>query len=110
MTKINIKAILSITTLLAFVIILVVAYNDKKADDAILKNKGEYTVATVTKKVRTYRAKVYVHYSFNVDNKSFSGSRLYYTSEGEVNVGDNFEVVYYPKNPEINRILFDRKK
>lgn len=110
MRKINIKAILSITTLLAFVIIFVVAYNDKKADDAILKSKGEYTIGKVTKKVRSYRAKIYIHYSFSVGNKSFSDSRLYYISDGEVNVGDKFEVVYYPKNPEINRILFDRKK
>ena len=103
------KAIISIVAGATLIGLFIYSYLNNNSENELLDKYGKYETAVITKKNTTYRAKKYVHYEFVVNNKTYKGQRLYYSSYGPVEVGYKFQVRYYPEDPTINKLLYDKR-
>jgi hypothetical protein len=107
----KIKLVISIILLIGLVAAFLYGHKVQQKEERLLKNHGKFDTCTVTKKVSGYRGKKHVHYKFTVKEKTYRNSSLYNRSDTELEVipGDKFKVIYYSKNPEINKILFKQR-
>lgn len=105
----HLKIISSIIAGLGLAVLLTYSFFYVDNKNKLLDKYGKYEIAIITNKNITYRAKVYVHYEFVVNGQNYRSSRLYYSSYGHVEVGYKFQVVYYPEDPTINKLLYDKR-
>jgi len=103
------KAIISIVAGIGLICLFIYSYFDVNNKNELLDKYGKYEIAVITKKNSTYRAKKYAHYEFVVNGKTYKGQRLYYNSYGPVEIGYKFQVIYYPEDPAINKLLYDKR-
>lgn len=79
-------------------------------ENRLLNQYGKHDTATIIKIYSGYRSKKYVWYQFAVEDSQYEGNKRYHiNSHGHVAIGDKFIVLYYPTDPTINKLQFDRK-
>jgi hypothetical protein len=103
------KIIITIIGGMALIGLFLFGIMNKENKQELLEKYGRYEIATIQKKIRLYRGKEKVSYLFYVDGKEYKGSRLYYDSYGHVEPGYRFQIIYYPKDPTINKLLYDKR-
>ena len=101
------KKTITIILLIGFIGIIIWVFQGLKSNDKKLQREGLITNAIITAKKRGYRRKMYIHYEYQVNDKIYNSSQNYSILNAEI--GDTFKVIYYPQNPEINRILLYEK-
>jgi len=102
------KIIITIIGGITLIWLFLFAFINTDREREILEKYGKYEVATIQKKIKL-RGKMKVLYHFYVDGKEYRGSRLYYESYGLVEPGFRFQIIYYPKDPIINKLLYDKR-
>ena len=82
-----------------------VEYNRK---EELLEKYGQTTTGTVLRINSGYRSKTYAVFEYYVDGKRYVEETLFYPSKYDVNIGDRYEVLYYPADPTIRRLELDK--
>ncbi|PIQ29527.1 MAG: hypothetical protein COW63_12670 [Bacteroidetes bacterium CG18_big_fil_WC_8_21_14_2_50_41_14] len=103
------KIIITIIGGIALIWLFLFGILNKESKQELLEKYGRYEIATIQKKIRMNRGKEKVLYLFYVDGKEYKGSRLYYKSYGSVEPGYQFQIIYFPKDPTINQLLYDKR-
>ena len=104
-----VKPIIGITLSSIVVGLFFIAFYDQNSEDEILKKQGVYGTAVVIKTTNNFRGKKSVFYEYIVRDTVYKASDIYYTTEEEVVIGGKYKLLYYPKNPNIERIVLDQK-
>lgn len=103
--KIDFETIIYLFILIVFVGGFTYAYFTNKYELKLLDKYGVTTQGKIFDKKHTKRGYWY-KYSFKVNKKSYIDI---FRSYKYIEIGDYFETVYYPKNPEISKINLQKK-
>lgn len=103
--KIDFETIIYLFILIVFVGGFTYAYFTNKYEMKLLDKYGVTTQGKIVDKQR-YKRGYRFKYSYTVNNNLYTdGSSTYKYIE----IGDYYETVYYPKNPEISKINLQKK-
>ena len=74
-----------------------------------LNQNFEYTTGTITKKYYLSQRGDYIHYNYVVNSTLYKRSCKLTFDKELVNIGDQFEVKYSPKNPNNSELSFNKR-
>lgn len=92
------------------VLILILIFSNDYLKSRKLKNEHYYTIGRVYGFTKENRGGIDILFNFDVKGKMYEGKILSTTSKQErlSLLNKRFLVIFYPKNPKINSILFDK--
>ncbi len=99
-----------LTALVLFSLILgfiIVGVYVVKVEDKLLEKNPVQSFAIIVDTYVGTKARHFVRYEFEVNDKVYDGHKRYRPHKEFVNVGDTCEVVYAKSNPGISRLLTD---
>ncbi|MDR1729999.1 MAG: hypothetical protein LBR52_04985 [Prevotellaceae bacterium] len=88
---------------IALIVLFITFYNNKKKKEKLLNAENKQTIGIVIKTVKTKRSRDF-KYEFYVSGQTYDGWAKNYNY---FNLNDTVNVIYYPKNPKINKAVID---
>lgn len=95
--------------LILFIGIIIVGLyvkNKGKEEDKTLDKKGCLTKGIVVS-IRYSTRGEWIRYEYQIDGKKFKDTKNTYKKN--IKVGDIYKIEYLPSDPEVNRIILDKK-
>ena len=100
------KAIKAIILSSLLVGTFIFTYLNVSREKELLNKYGVYTDCRVIK-ISGLKSRKNILFEFYVGGTKYTGAKKHYMSEGKIRVGEIKKVIYYPKDPTINRLRID---
>ncbi|MEM9982775.1 MAG: hypothetical protein AAF734_09770 [Bacteroidota bacterium] len=99
------KNVVAIGAFMVMILLIVLAYLDKKKDDKDLKENARYTLGTTLETFYQYRGNKQLKYSYQVKGKIYQGFVLY--KRGVKVQGGRYYVAFSTTDPRNSKFLYN---